>query len=228
MATRRPRALSFDLDDTLWACDDVIDRSERVLYDWLQRHYPRITAAHDLEGMRAIRLQLAGARPHLAADLSLLRLVSLRRHAREAGYPETLAEQGLEVFLAERHRVVLYPEVLPLLRDLRARFPLIALTNGNASIDRIGIGQYFDVALSAADVGAAKPDPAMFHAACRRLSIRTGDLLHVGDDPLRDVHAARSIGARAVWVNRCDAAWPGDLRRANHEITTLVDLPPLL
>ena len=26
-----PRALSFDLDDTLWACDEVIERAEGAL-----------------------------------------------------------------------------------------------------------------------------------------------------------------------------------------------------
>lgn len=221
---RAPRAISFDLDDTLWPCADVIERAEQRLYDWLAEHYPAIPAAYSCEEMRQLRLALAARRSELAADLTRLRRVSLQQHAREAGYPPDLADAAIEVFLAERHSVTLYPDVLPLLDRLRGRVPLIALTNGNACIARVGLGHYFDVAVSAADVGAAKPDPAMFRAACRQLSLRPGDLLHVGDDPLRDVHAARSLGARAVWLNRAGASWPDELGPAEHELTDLASL----
>ena len=216
-----PKAISFDLDDTLWPCADVIERAERKLYAWLVEHYPAIPAAYSREEMRQARLALASRRTDLAADLSRLRRVSLQQHAREVGYPPDLAEAAIEVFLAERHCVNLYPDVLPLLERLRGQVPLIALTNGNACVKRVGIGDYFDLSLSAADVGAAKPDPAMFRAACEHLSLRPNDLLHVGDDPLRDVHAARSLGARTIWVNRAGASWPTELAPAAHEVTDL-------
>lgn len=225
---RPPRALSFDLDDTLWSCDDVIQRAERTLYQWLEHNFPLITARHGIEDMRDIRQEMAARSPEFAADLTRLRAESLRRHAEEAGYSGDMVQHGVEIFLAERHRVVLYPDVLPVLESLRSRFSLIALTNGNACVHRVGIGEYFDVALSAADVGAAKPDPAMFRSACAELSLRPGDLMHVGDDPLRDVHAARGVGARSVWVNRSGMAWPEGLRRAQHEMQDLYSLPRIL
>lgn len=223
-----PRAISFDLDDTLWACDDVIGRAEEAVYSWLQRHGPRITAEYDLEAMRQVRMETAAVRPDLQADLTRLRHETLVWHARRAGYDPGLADRAVEVFLDERHRVELYPDVPPVLERLAGRFRLIALTNGNADVHRAGIGDWFDIALSAADVGAPKPDPAMFEHACGALGIRPGELLHVGDDPLRDVHAARGFGARAFWVNRDGREWPGDLRRAQYEAETLAGLPDLL
>lgn len=228
MIPRLPCALSFDLDDTLWSGEEVLARAERALYEWLEAHYPRITETYDLERMKAVRHDMARASPVLAADLTRLRRESLRWHAREAGYPEDLAEAGVEVFLSERHAVSVYPDVVPLLERLRASFPLVALTNGNANVYRTELGEYFDLAISAADVGVPKPHPSMFRRACRKLSVRTGDLLHIGDDPLRDVHAARGVGARAVWVNRNGSRWPEDLRRAHNEIETLADLPRCL
>ncbi|MFW5969125.1 MAG: HAD family hydrolase [Halofilum sp. (in: g-proteobacteria)] len=225
--TAPPRAISFDLDDTLWACDDVIGRAETAVYEWLQRHGPRITAEYDLEEMRRIRMETAAVRPDLQADLTRLRHETLVWHAHRAGYDTGLAEAALEVFLDERHRVELYPDVHPVLERLAGRFRLVALTNGNADVHRAGIGRWFDVALSAADVGAPKPDPAMFEQACATLGVRPGELLHVGDDPLRDVHAARRFGARAFWINREGRAWPPDLRRAHHEGETLDGLPDL-
>jgi len=92
----------------------------------------------------------------------------------------------------------------------------------------VGLDHLFTASVSAADVGAAKPDPAMFQAACASLGLRPGDLLHAGDDPVRDVHAARRFGARAVWVNRNAAAWPDDLPRAHHEIESLDALSDIL
>lgn len=223
-----PRAVAFDLDDTLWSCDDVIERAEQAVYRWLERHFPAITREFSLEDMRAIRHETTARNPQLAADLSELRRQTLRWHARRANHDETLAEHALRVFLEERNRVRLYDDVLPVLERLHGRVPLIALTNGNADLGRIGLDHLFAVQLSAADVGAPKPDPAMFRAACEQLGLRAGDLVHVGDDPHRDVHAARRFGARTVWVNRTGAPWPGDVPRAHHEITTLEPLPDLI
>lgn len=224
-----PKALSFDLDDTLWACDEVIERAERALYRWLAAHYPRVAEEFDREGMRAIRLQMATARPELAVDLTALRRASLAWHAERAGYPvDQLADAGVRVFLAERNRVRPYDDVRPVLEALRARYPLVALTNGNADVRHTPLGDFFSAAFSAADVGAAKPDPAMFHEACRTLGLRSGELIHVGDDPLRDVHGARSFGARTVWVNRGKIAWPDHLARPHHELDDLRGLLSLL
>ncbi len=226
--TSAPRAISFDLDDTLWSCEDVIARAEEAVHAWLATHYPRITDAHDAESMRQVRIRTAAARPDLQANLTRLRHETLVAHAHEAGYDPALADAAVEVFLAERHRVELYPDVPPVIGALAGRYRLVALTNGNADVHRAGVGHWFDLAVAAGDVGAPKPDPAMFRRACERLGIRSGELLHVGDDPLRDVHAARTFGARALWINRAGSDWPHGLQRPHHEAATLDALLELL
>ena len=42
---KRIQAISLDLDDTLWPVWPTIERAERALHDWLQRHAPRSVAA---------------------------------------------------------------------------------------------------------------------------------------------------------------------------------------
>jgi len=223
-----PRAVSFDLDDTLWSCDEVIERAERVVYEWLARRFPRITAEFDLESMRRIRIETVERNPGLAVDLTALRHHTLQWHALRAGYGADVADAGVDVFLAERHRVTPFDDVRPVLEGLRTRYPLVALTNGNADVRRTELVDLFDAAVSAADVGAAKPDPAMFRQACERLGVEAAELVHVGDDPVRDIHAARRFGARAVWINRNALPWPGDVPRAHHEVATLHELRGLL
>jgi len=223
-----PRALSFDLDDTLWACDEVIERAEGALHAWLARHYPRITAEFDREAMRTIRRETAAARPELAADLTALRRATLQWHAERAGYGPELAEEGVALFLRERQRVTPYADVRPALGALARDYPLVALTNGNADIRQTELGDLFTHAFTAADVGAPKPDPALFRAACDALGLRTAELVHIGDDPVRDVHAARRFGARAVWIRRVPVPWPEGVASPHHEITSLTELPELL
>jgi putative hydrolase of the HAD superfamily len=222
------RALAFDLDGTLWSCSDVIERAEAVLYAWLARHYPRITEAYDREAMRAHRHALAARRPELAADMTALRREALAEHAEQVGYDPALGAQGVAVFLAERQKVTPYPDVAPALERLAGRYPLIALSNGNADVHRTDLAHLFPHALSAAEVGAAKPDPALFRAACERLGVAPGELAHIGDDPHRDIHAARLLGMPTVWVNRHGAHWDGALRRPDHEVADLGELVALL
>jgi putative hydrolase of the HAD superfamily len=178
--------------------------------------------------MRVVRRDLAQRRPELAADVTALRRASLAWHAERAGYDPGLADAGLAVFLAERRRVTPYPDVRPALERLAGTFPLIALTNGNADVWQSDLADLFGHFLTAADVGAAKPDPALFRAACGHLGLRSAELVHIGDDPVRDIHSARAFGSRTVWVNRDGAEWPEALPRAHHEITTLADLPAAL
>jgi len=39
------KALTFDLDDTLWPVAPVIEHAERVAFDWLARTYPSVTGS---------------------------------------------------------------------------------------------------------------------------------------------------------------------------------------
>ncbi|HKJ70814.1 MAG TPA: HAD family hydrolase [Gammaproteobacteria bacterium] len=223
-----PRALAFDLDGTLWSCDDVIRRAERALHAWLGAHYPGIPAEFDREAMRVVRRDLMNRRPELGADVTALRRASLEWHARRAGYDPALAAEGVAVFLAERRRVTPYPDVRPALERLAVDYPLVALTNGNADVWRSDLADLFGHFLTAAEVGAAKPDPALFRAACERLGLRAAEVVHIGDDPIRDIHAARAFGMPAVWINRTGAEWPEGARRPQGEIADLAGLPAAL
>ena len=78
-ATRRPpiRALLFDLDDTLWPIVPVILRAERVMFDWLREHAPKVPERFTIDALRARRTELIAAQPHLAIDLYALRHAGL-------------------------------------------------------------------------------------------------------------------------------------------------------
>ncbi|SDO26427.1 putative hydrolase of the HAD superfamily [Rhodoferax sp. OV413] len=202
------KAISLDLDDTLWPVWPAIERAEAELLQWLVDYAPATAARYNsTEALRGVRVQLEAERPDLRHDLSALRRESIRLALQLAGEDTDLAEPAFDVFFAARQRVDFYTDALPALEWLAARYPLVALSNGNADVHRVGIGAHFTAALSAREFGVAKPDPRIFHAAALSAGVAPHEVLHVGDDPLLDVVAAVQAGMQAVWVNRGQHAW---------------------
>ncbi len=202
------RAIAFDLDDTLWDVEPVIDRAERRLVAWLREHFPRITERFSRDAMRTARERLALDEPHRAHDLTYLRTEALARQARECGYAPELAERAFAIFFAARNEIAPFPDVRPALERLRGHYVLASLTNGNADLVRVGLADLFAVCLDARGIGAAKPHPRCFEVLAQALGLRAADILYVGDDPLVDVAAAHACGLGAAWVNRRGVPWP--------------------
>ena len=72
------------------------------------------------------------------------------------------ADEAFEVFFAARNRVEFYDDVRPSLLRLHSRYRLFALSNGNADLQRCGIGDLFTGHVTASAAGAAKPDARIF------------------------------------------------------------------
>ena len=207
--TSRIRAITLDLDDTLWPIWPTIARAETVLQAWLQTHAPATAAlCTDRNTLRAVREQMVTQRQDLAHDLAALRRESIRLLLQRGGDDTALAEPAFEVFFAERQRVELFADVLPALDFLSARFPLVALTNGNADIGRVGLGPYFKAALTAKEFGVGKPDPRIFHAAAQAAGVEPAQVLHIGDDAQLDGVGGLNAGMQFAWVNRAGHDWP--------------------
>jgi putative hydrolase of the HAD superfamily len=196
------RAITLDLDDTLWPIWPTIERAELALHQWLATHAPA-TAGGGAAALRHWRNRVAAEQPDWAHDLSRLRLESIRGALRAAGDDPALAEPAFEVFFAARQQVDCYADVAPALERLAQRWPILALTNGNADLERIGLARWFSAGqLGAREFGVGKPDGRFFDAACERLGQPAAAVLHVGDDALLDIAGARAAGLRTAWVRR--------------------------
>lgn len=205
------RALTLDLDDTLWPVWPVIERAERALFNWLQTHAPRTAAlTQDAKALRAIRDQVARERPEWLTNLSEIRRESIRRALQQSGDNPALAEPAFSVFFEERQQVSFYPDALPALAALARVYPLVALSNGNADLQRVGIGQYFVGSVSAQGFGIGKPDARIFAEAMRLTglaNLQADEVLHIGDDAELDVLGAHAVGKQTAWVNRRAEQW---------------------
>ena len=220
------RALFFDLDDTL--IDDhaaVRHGAEAILaahadevpagvdaYDHWQAafddFYPRFVRGE----MTFIEQRRARVRRVFAAP----RLGDAEADARFAIYLD-----------GYRSGTRLFADVLPAL-DRCAHLPLGIITNSQGGLPEsklrsVGIRDRFRVILDPDRAGTRKPDPAMFHAACRQLEVVPAAALHVGDHPDHDARAALGAGLHARWLNRDGAPGAADLPT----ITTLAELAAL-
>jgi 2-haloalkanoic acid dehalogenase type II len=227
-AMRALRAIIFDLDNTLWDVGPVILRAEHAMYDFLARHYPRVTARHDLDSMRAVRMRVALEFPAKQHDFTWLRTQALRQHAQDAGYPDAMAEEAFEWFFQVRNDVVLYDDARPALERLGRRVRLFVISNGNADLGRIGIAHYFERCLAARDAGVLKPDPRIFRMLIEAAGLEADEVAHVGDDPHADVEGARRAGLLPVWLNRAGSPWPRESAPPDHTITSLEQLESVL
>jgi putative hydrolase of the HAD superfamily len=213
--TRRawPQAILFDLDDTLWPIAPVILQAEQALHAWLASHAPRVAERFTVEALRQARLELLAARPEFQVDLGALRRAGLLAAFEQAGEDGAKVELAMAEFFAARNAVTPYDDVLPGLLRLKGRVLVGSISNGNADLQTIGLSHHFKVSVAAHQLGCAKPDAAIFHAACRALGVAPGDAVYVGDDVLLDVQGAQRAGLRAVWMNRT-----GSTRHLEHEV----------
>jgi putative hydrolase of the HAD superfamily len=124
----------------------------------------------------------------------------------------------------------LYPDVVPCLEALRARGCRAGVvTNFDGRVigllDALGLAGWFDAITRSGEVGAAKPDPAIFRHALRQHGVSAQQALHVGDSPGDDVAGAAAAGLLGVLVDRAGrhADPPAGVR-----IVSLSELPALV
>jgi FMN hydrolase / 5-amino-6-(5-phospho-D-ribitylamino)uracil phosphatase len=103
--------------------------------------------------------------------------------------------------------------VLPGLLRLKNSVLIGSISNGNADLRAVGLSHHFKVSVAAHQLGVAKPDAAIFLAACAELGVAPEDAVYVGDDVLLDVQGAQRAGLRAVWMNRT-----GSTRHLEHDV----------
>ncbi len=225
---KRIKAISLDLDDTLWPIWPTMERAEKKLHDWLSEHAPMTAAMFSSAAtLRDLRNQVLISRPEFKNDLSAVRRESIRLALYRAKDNPLLAEAAYEVFFAARQQVDLYADALPALEYLSSRYPLVSLSNGNADLVRTGVSRFFRAGISAREFGKGKPDPSIFHAAAGAVEVQPAQVLHVGDDVMMDVLGALNADMQAVWVNRSDHPWP-HAQKSPATVANLMQLCDLL
>lgn len=105
-----------------------------------------------------------------------------------------------------------FPDTIESLKALGSRFQLVVVSNiDNDLFDltqaRLNIN--FDHVITAAQVGAYKPDPRVFKAAIERIGVPKERILHVAQSLYHDIAPAKAMGLDTVWIDRHDGHGSG-------------------
>jgi putative hydrolase of the HAD superfamily len=155
---------------------------------------------------QALRAEMAYYRDHAHEGRDEASLADLRERC--AGIvSEKLGVEVTAAELVEAIRFDAYPDAVPALRELRERgLRLVAVSNWDCSLpavlERCGLGELLDGAVSSAVAGARKPDPSIFELALELARCGPEQAIHVGDTAAEDVVGARAAGIRSLLIDR--------------------------
>lgn len=121
-----------------------------------------------------------------------------------------------------------------IIEELATRYPLVLVTNfyGNMPVvlKEFSLDKLFPTIIESSVVGLRKPDPALFALGVKAINLPPESIVVVGDSYRKDIHPARTLGCKAVWLKkRCWAEEdiiPG--AEPNAIINSLEEFPPLI
>lgn len=223
------KLISFDLDDTLWDNVPVISHAIEQSMLSLASHLDGASISAD--SLLAVKAKLLVAKPNLAWDLTALRQACYKDVLINKGISASLAteaaKEATNVFTALRSRINPFKDVSSGLETLAKYWPIAAISNGNSNLFSLDIGEYFSFFISPLQAQCAKPDPNIYHYSAAHAGVAPEQILHIGDCPNNDIHAAHLAGCQTVWCNRKQTSYNGNTP-ADFEIITLTDLVKLL
>lgn len=204
------RAITFDVGGTLdgpgiawrprfeslYRAAGVDDRDEvlaRAFYD-ADDHLHERHALADLDLAATVQLQVSDT------------LRALKRHS------PTLVDRVAGAFVAEARAAL--GAARPVLALLRKEFRLGIVSNSYGNLRDVlrheGLHELFEVVIDSREVGLDKPDPRIFHAACRAMNVAPAEVAHVGDSIPRDVKGAQAAGLVPIWFAPDAVEGPGE------------------
>ena len=226
----RISAISFDGDMTLWDFQMVMRHSLKKALAELRRLAPnQRTRDLTIEEMIAIRGEVEEEVKGRLWNHEEIRRLSFERTLEIIGRPDReLAAHINKVYLKHRFEdAELYPDVEPAFDELAPNYKLGLLSNGNSYPERCGLDGRFAFVVFSQDVQIKKPDRRIFEITAQKAGCPLEELLHVGDSLKNDVSGANAAGAQTVWLNRDGTKNNAEIR-ADHEISTLAELPGIL
>ncbi|PLM66398.1 flavin mononucleotide phosphatase, partial [Klebsiella michiganensis] len=166
-------ALTFDLDDTLYDNRPVIDRTLHESLSFVRSYHPSLSQ-FDASELNRLRQTLLASEPEIYHDVTEWRRRALELGMINAGLSAALAKTGAEEAMANfahwRSLVDVPQETHDTLAQLAEKWPLVAITNGNAQPELFGLSDYFRFVLRAGPDGRSKPFADMYHLAAERLA----------------------------------------------------------
>ncbi|MHA1220232.1 MAG: HAD family hydrolase [Candidatus Heimdallarchaeota archaeon] len=221
--------ISFDADGTLWDFMKVMRHSLKYVMKAIEEIDPRAAAKLNIDYMIKIRNKFAHNLKGLIISLEKLRLLAFQETLKAVGRPnDELAKYLNEIYLKHRFEdIELYDDVLPVLNELKKKYKIGILSNGNSYPEKCGLEKMFEFVVFSQHAGVEKPDPEVFEITMSEAGCKKEQILHVGDGLATDIIGANNAGVKCVWINRKKEKNTTNYK-INYEITSLRELLDIL
>ncbi|MCY9783290.1 haloacid dehalogenase type II [Nocardiopsis sp. EMB25] len=199
--TARPRAVAFDVLETLVNLDPLRTRLEEIGQP-----------AHLLEPW-FMRFQRDSMALTLAGDFGSFESVARQALRTDTGH--TATEDDIDHVLEGFGQLPAYPDAEPALRRLsEAGLRVGCLTVGSPEntarcLERAGLAHHVDRVITAERAGTWKPAPSMYRVAAGELGTSPGAMALVAVHAW-DCHGAKRAGCLAGWCERLEGRY-GDV-----------------
>ena len=232
-----PRAILFDLDDTIVAYEAVMDDVWRSVCATFTPRIDGLEAEALLNAIQGYRRWFWSdpgrhRTGRLDPDVARHDLVPGALHRLGVLAP-ALADEIAEAYSSQRDDAMrLLPGAIETLRRLRdAGVRLALVTNGNGQhqrrkIDKFALASLFDHILVEGEFGVGKPDERVYSHALDQLSTQPEDAWMVGDNLEWDVAGPQRLGISGIWVDSSKKGLPRSSAVSPHRI--IAALPELI
>ena len=211
MRENKYRAIFFDLDGTLRYAEPTVwdayreqveslglpmsEQAQREVGRWEHYYW-----AHSAE-LKRDSARFAGNQAGFWQHYMALRLEKMGASAEQIREFSPKLRRFFDEQYKPQHRVP--AELYRLLPEWRAAGYLLAVLSNRrspleAALAELDLQNYFDAAMSAGEIGAWKPDPAIFTPLLEKFSLKPSEVLYVGDNYYADVVGARNAGLTPV------------------------------
>lgn len=147
--------------------------------------------------------------------------------------PPSLATECYYLWKNSRLELLsLSPQITDLLKELRSRYKLLLLTNGETQTQRekveaVGCEELFDAVVIGGEHAEQKPFLSIFTLCFSMLGVEAQQCIMVGDSLDTDIEGGLNAGVRAtVWIS--SARSPEGSVKPDYTIPTVLDLPHVL
>ncbi|XP_069001312.1 N-acylneuraminate-9-phosphatase [Embiotoca jacksoni] len=233
------KAILFDLDNTLIETSRAgavaIHQTSELL---------KTTLGLDDETVRSICDKFKQKLFHESFDPSAGRSIDdVRVHHWEESLEETVGSRSTPSLAAQCYylwknsrlqHLCLSLEVCNLLKQLRSKYQLLLVTNGETQTQRekveaVRCEEFFDAIVVGGEHAEQKPFVSIFTLCFNMLQVEARDCVMVGDSLDTDIQGGFNAGVRAtVWISSAEGVVSDGSVKPDYTIPTVLDLPRIL
>ncbi|MEN2426776.1 HAD family hydrolase [Chromobacterium vaccinii] len=221
-----PRAVFFDLDNTLVHRNDSIDLYASQFW----RDFGHAIGSGGVEQAAEVVKRCDNGGYLLAGSpfVSIKQAVSHGLQT-EIAWRQPVAQETLLAHW-ERYNAVCTAEMpgaaeaMAYLRANGVRIGVVSNGSHRTRLEKVAqlpFASAIELTVSSESAGVKKPDAAIFQLAAEGLGVRLEDCWYVGDHPLNDVIGAAGAGMAPVWLSGFHP-WPDGMTQPSRRISSLV------